>query len=213
MNLEYALLAIPHLLLAFTCHEFAHAWTALRQGDDTAYMLGRVTLNPVAHLDPVGSVLLPALGLIGGGMLFGWAKPVPVNTRKFRNYKRGDLIVSLAGVTANALLALVFTAALAGVGLAIPALGSMAETLIAFCVVGIELNVLLLFFNLLPIPPLDGSRVLYHFLSPAAGARLRALEPYGWMILLAVVFFGGFAFLRPLIDAVVGALARLAGFG
>src|SRR3954469_24143583 len=100
-------LALPVLLLAFSVHEFMHAWVALKQGDDTAYMLGRVTLDPRSHIDPIGSILFPAIAAFSPGMpIIGWAKPTPTNPRKYRKYKRGDILVSLAGVCGNLVLAL-----------------------------------------------------------------------------------------------------------
>lgn len=170
-------------------HEYAHGYAAFRQGDDTAYMLGRLTLNPIPHIDPWMSILLPALLFFyaGPGFVFGGAKPIPVTTRKFRNFKRGDLIVSSAGVATNLGLSLVFTllfAVLGLVGRVIPDSVAVLDVLQRMMVWGIQLNLMLCFFNLIPIPPLDGSRILYHFLPPAAGLRLRSLDRYGILILL-----------------------------
>lgn len=179
-------------------HEYAHGYAAFRQGDDTAYMLGRLTLNPIPHIDPWMSILLPALLFFyaGPGFVFGGAKPIPVTTRKFRNFKRGDLIVSSAGVATNLGLSLVFTllfAVLGLVGRVIPDSVAVLDVLQRMMVWGIQLNLMLCFFNLIPIPPLDGSRILYHFLPPAAGLRLRSLDRYGILILLALIYFA-----RPL---------------
>jgi Zn-dependent protease len=213
-NLQYLLLALPVLLLSLSAHEFAHAWVALKQGDDTAYMLGRVSLDPRAHIDPIGTLLFPALAILTGAPLLGWAKPVPTNPRKYRHYKRGDILVSIAGVCANAILAvgfaaLVFLLQLVGAGNADP--GEALGILQQMCVLGVFANVGLILFNLLPIPPLDGSHVFYHLLPPKAGASYRALQPYGMLILWGLVIMGGFSFLGPIIVGVSRVLLAPAG--
>lgn len=187
------LLLIPVLLVSIIVHEVAHAWVALREGDDTAYMLGRITLNPLPHIDLIGSILVP-LGLyfMNAGFLFGWAKPVPVNPRKYHDYRRGDIRVSLAGIAANLILAtgftllaalLVKTAQLSGGALAGP-----MDVAVRIAELGILINLILAFFNLVPIPPLDGSHVLYHLLPTRLGIAYRRLGRYGMLILLAVFF-------------------------
>ncbi len=186
------LLFLPVLIFSVVVHEVAHAWVALREGDDTAYMLGRITLNPVSHLDPVGSVIVPlALYYVGGGLIFGWARPVPVNPRKYRNYRRGDIRVSLAGIVSNLGLAVLFTVLavgclwLASLGGGVGEVGRVAAQMARF---GIFINLILAFFNLIPIPPLDGSHVLYHFLPPELGARYREMGRYGLLILMLLIF-------------------------
>src|SRR3954452_11273099 len=154
------------LVFAMVAHEYAHAAVALRQGDDTAYMLGRVTLNPLPHIDPWMSILLPALLWFGSGgnYTFGGAKPVPVNSRKFRKYVQGDILVSAAGVTTNLILAVVWSAVFVLIGLLARSFTGMVEvfdTAQRMMVYGIWLNLVLCFFNLIPIPPLDGSHLLY----------------------------------------------------
>jgi len=181
------------LVFAMVAHEYAHAVTALHQGDDTAYTLGRVTLNPIPHIDPWMSLLLPALlyFLSHGQYTFGGAKPVPVNSRKFRNYVRGDIIVSAAGVTTNFFLAVVFAVLFVLVGVAarnIPDATVVFDTAQRMMVFGIWLNLLLCFFNLIPIPPLDGSHLLYHALPARAGAWYRDLGRFGYLPLFALLF-------------------------
>lgn len=202
------LIVIPVLLLSVVIHEVAHAWQALREGDTTARDLGRITLNPIPHLDPVGSVIVPlVLHLLPGNFLFGWAKPVPVNPRNYRNYRAGDIRVSLAGIVANLGLVVLFAAGLALLpfldGILPPGgtAGSIAFSALSY---GVLINLILAYFNLIPIPPLDGSHVLYHLLPPALGARYRAIGRYGIAILflMLVVFPGGFAtLLSPVLVA------------
>lgn len=209
-NFELVLLALPVLLLSLTAHEFAHAWVALKQGDDTAYMLGRVTMNPAAHVDIIGTLIFPAIAIGSGMPLLGWAKPVPVNTRKLRNFKRGDILVSIAGVCANAILAVVF-AALAFVlakatGVATGPASDTVDIALRMCVYGVYGNVGLILFNLLPVPPLDGSRVLMHFLSPRAAQRYLELYPYGMIILWGLVLTGAVRVISPVISTIVGLL-------
>ncbi len=208
-DLQRVLIALPVLLLSLTVHEFAHAWMALRQGDDTAYMLGRVTLDPRAHLEPIGSLLFPIIGIGTGMPLLGWAKPVPTNPRKYRHYKRGDILVSLAGVMANAVLAVIFAVLvflLVMVARGMEAPPQFVRTLLEMLLMGVFANVGLIFFNLLPIPPLDGSHVFYHLLPPNLGASFRQLQPYGMLILWGLVLFGGFGWMGGIIRAVSGVL-------
>ncbi|HSL72471.1 MAG TPA: site-2 protease family protein [Longimicrobiales bacterium] len=186
-------LFLPVLLFSVVLHEFAHGWVALREGDNTALMLGRLTLNPIPHIDLFGSIIFPLiLWLSQTGIVFGWAKPVPINPRNFRNYKRGDILVSLAGITANLLLAGVltlFVILLVHLSRWVPALGPTLDVLRNMAGYGIIINLVLAFFNLIPIPPLDGSHVLYHMLPPRVGLRYRELGRYGMFILLALMIF------------------------
>jgi len=187
-------LAFPMLVFAMCAHEYAHAATALQQGDDTAYRLGRVTLNPLPHIDPWMSVLMPVMiwFLSHGSYTFGGAKPVPVNSSKFKNYVRGDLIVSAAGVATNLMLALVCSVIFVVLGLiagstpeaAVPVL----DTAQRMMVYGIWLNLVLCFFNLIPVPPLDGSHLLYHALPPRAGTWYRDLRRFGYVPLFILLF-------------------------
>jgi Zn-dependent protease len=180
------------LVFSLVAHEYAHGVAALRQGDDTAYMLGRLTLNPLPHIDPVMSVLMPALLLFvsGGRFAFGGAKPVPVNPRKYRNYKRGDIIVSAAGVVTNLGLSLVCALLFVVLGFAaatLPDLVAVVDTAQRMMMWGVWLNLILCCFNLIPIPPLDGSHLFYHLLPPGLGARYRAIQRFGMIPLLAIM--------------------------
>jgi Zn-dependent protease len=211
------LLFLPVLLLAVVVHEFAHGYAALRQGDDTAYMLGRVSMNPIRHIDPLGSIIVPLLLWISkAGFLLGWARPVPVNPRNYRNYRRGDIIVSLAGIAANLALALVFAIAVlvsTYLGRGFPALMPTVELAVTMFRYGILINLVLAFFNLLPIPPLDGSHVVYHLLPPRLGARYREIGRYGILILIGIIWFapGGFRVLLLPVWWVMGLVDVLLG--
>lgn len=208
-DLQAVLLALPILLLSLTAHEFAHAWVALKQGDDTAYMLGRVSMNPAAHVDPIGSLLFPAMAIGTGAPLLGWAKPVPTNPRKYRSYKRGDILVSIAGVCANAILAVAFAVVFFLIAAATRGMDSPPETVLILSRMlyyGVVGNVALIVFNLLPIPPLDGSHVFYHLLPPGWGAEYRKLYPYGIFILWALVLTGVLRVIWPLIQIPAGFL-------
>ena len=191
------------LVFAMVAHEYAHAATALRQGDDTAYMLGRVTLNPLPHIDPWMSILLPALLWFGSGgaFTFGGAKPVPVNSRKFRNYRKGDILVSAAGVTMNLILAVAWSVAFVLIGLigrSFSGLTPLFDTTQRMMVYGIWLNLVLCFFNLIPVPPLDGSHLLYHALPPRAGNWYRGLQRFGYLPIFALMFL-----FRPVISVLL----------
>jgi Zn-dependent protease len=193
------------LLFAISAHEAAHAWMSHRFGDDTAYMLGRVTLNPVRHIDPVGTLLIPILGFVFASMggawrsipLIGWGKPTPVNPLKWRDKDRANIMVSLAGILANIAIAAVtlvlikivlYTGALADGG----ALAPVREPVGLLLENTLLMNASLAVFNLLPFPPLDGSKVLYSVLPSGAHGTLEALEQYGFLILMAFIYFGFF---------------------
>ena len=181
------------LVFAMCAHEYAHAATALRQGDDTAYRLGRVTLNPMPHIDPFMSILLPALLWFssGGSFTFGGAKPVPVNSAKYRNFRKGDILVSAAGVITNLILVLVWAVVfvlLGQIGKSFPAAAPVLDTAQRMLVYGIWLNLVLGFFNLIPVPPLDGSHLFYHLLPPRAGNWYRGLQRFGYLPIFALMF-------------------------
>jgi Zn-dependent protease len=200
------------LVFALTAHEYAHAATALRQGDDTAYLLGRVTLNPVPHIDPWMSLLLPTLLYFGtnGAFTFGGAKPVPVNPRKYRKFVRGDILVSAAGVATNFVLAFAFSFLYVLLGLlarAAPDAAAVLQTAQRMMVHGIWLNLILCFFNLIPIPPLDGSHLLYHALPPKAGSWYRDLRRFGYLPLFVLLFL-----FRPVVGVILAPAAAMMNF-
>ncbi|HUP18392.1 MAG TPA: site-2 protease family protein [Gemmatimonadota bacterium] len=187
MNIEPLVYLLPLLLFSIIVHEVAHGWMAERWGDPTARMLGRITLNPLPHIDPIGSILVPAILLASGsGVIFGWAKPVPVTPENFRDRKLGDIAVSLAGPGSNVLIALGLTAVLAVAGAALP---EIPRALRLLCSYGILLNLILAVFNLIPVPPLDGSHVVAALLPPPLAYAYRSIGQVGMLVLLAVLFF------------------------
>jgi Zn-dependent protease len=185
--------AIP-VLFAITLHEVAHGWMARYFGDRTAEMLGRLSLNPLRHIDPVGTVLVPGVLLAFGGPLFGWAKPVPVATSVLRNPRRAMVLVALAGPAANLGMAVLWCAVLGAIS-RINGNETLDRWIALMAQAGILINVVLAVFNLLPIPPLDGGRVLAGLLPPRFGARLEKLEPMGLFIVLGLSVLGMFGWL------------------
>jgi Zn-dependent protease len=180
------LLMLPGFLLGIVLHEVAHGYVAYRLGDPTAKMAGRLTLNPIKHLDPFGSLVFVLSALAGMG--FGWAKPVPIDYRYFKNLRLGMRLVSLAGPGTNFLLAVVFSL---GLRLIWPLVaGSSLEPLGLILGFGVVINVVLMILNLLPIPPLDGGHILISFLPPRAAAQLERLAPWGMFLLVGLIVFG-----------------------
>ncbi|TDI78584.1 MAG: site-2 protease family protein [Betaproteobacteria bacterium] len=183
-----AIYALP-LIFAITLHEAAHGYVAKHYGDLTAYAQGRVTLNPLRHIDPIGTVILPLLLLaVSSPYLFGWAKPVPVNFGNLRHPKRDMLWVAAAGPGANLFMALLW-ALVFKLGLAMPE-SDYAEPMILMGKAGIFVNAILLVINLLPLPPLDGGRIAVSLLPHRIAYRFSQIEPYGFMILLILMFTG-----------------------
>ena len=222
------------LLFSLSFHECAHAWMASRLGDQTARLQGRITLNPMYHIDPVGTLLFPALIIFGpfigfsffSGFLVGWAKPTPVITRNFRKIVRDDNLTTLAGPVSNALLVLIAFVVLAVYAKAVPdqrmtilapfviylTTGSVSATqpIVLICFLAILINLMLFFFNLLPIPPLDGSRVLRNLL-PYNAVQVFDRIPI-WVSYLLMIFVGGsilMALLRPALGLVYTALIHI----
>jgi Zn-dependent protease len=181
-------------LLAITLHEVAHGWVARCFGDRTAQMLGRLSLNPLRHIDPIGTILVPGLLLVVGGPLFGWAKPVPVATSALRNPRFAMILVALAGPAANLVMAAGWCAVLGAI-VRVNANETLVYWIASMAQAGILINVVLAVFNLLPIPPLDGGRVLAGLLPPRLSARLEKIEPVGLFIVLGLTAFGMFGWL------------------
>ncbi|HEY5790541.1 MAG TPA: site-2 protease family protein [Gammaproteobacteria bacterium] len=189
-----AVWALP-VLFAITVHEVAHGWVARRLGDPTAYMLGRLTLNPLKHIDPVGTVLVPLALTLIGGFIFGWAKPVPVTWENLRHPKRDMALVAAAGPLANLVMALLWGLAMkVGVVLA-DSVPAIALPLLYMGGAGISINLVLMVLNLLPLLPLDGGRVVAGLLPGRLSWQYSRLEPYGLFILLGLLFLGWLGYL------------------
>lgn len=191
MGIDFAqiLIGFAVLIASLTVHEAAHAWSADRFGDPTARMLGRVSLNPAVHVDPIGTLLFPLIAMVTGAPLLGWAKPVPVNTMRLRgHWKRKFMMVAAAGPASNLVLATIAAVALRVI---VPRLNpGDADTAVQFLWQMVQLNVVLAVFNMLPLPPLDGGNVLSGLLSGSAAQMFDTIRPYGFIILYALMFSG-----------------------
>ena len=210
--IQFAVVAVLPLLFAITVHETAHGWVASRLGDKTAMMLGRVTLNPLKHIDPMGTILVPGLLMIMGGFIFGWAKPVPVTWQNLRNPKRDMALVAVAGPLANLLMALAW-ALVAKLGIILTPISPwLATPMELMGRVGIFINAILMVLNLLPLPPLDGGRVLTGMLPGPLAWRVSRIEPYGFFILIALLASGWLGkLIGPPIHALQAGISRLVG--
>ena len=213
-RIAMGLTAYVVLLFSLSVHESAHAWMAHKMGDDTALRLGRVSLNPLVHIDPIGTVLFPLIQIFTGIPTLGWAKPTPYNPANFRrdvSLRQGHMLVAGAGPVSNVLLALLFTAVFfvvvrAGVTMTEP------HPLVMTVVAGIQMNVILAIFNFVPIPPLDGSKVASYGLPGSFGDRYdRVMEPYGYMILVLLMITGILSYvISPITNWVFWTLVGLA---
>lgn len=205
-NIIYAITiwALP-VLLAITLHEAAHGWVAKQLGDHTARLQGRLSMNPLRHVDPIGTVLLPIVLLVIGGFVFGWAKPVPVDPRNFKKPREHMALVALAGPMSNLIMAVFWALMLS---LAAHALAStwIGYPLSLMAQAGIIINLILMVLNLFPLPPLDGGRIMVGMLKPAMALKYARIEPYGFWILIVLIFTG---VLGKLLWPVVGLLEKL----
>ncbi|MEP7304112.1 MAG: site-2 protease family protein [Acidobacteriota bacterium] len=196
LNIDFAQVFISFIVLLFslTVHEMAHALTADRLGDPTARMLGRVSLNPIVHADPIGTVVFPLLALVTGAPFLGWAKPVPVDVRRLRHQRRDYVFVAAAGPASNLVLAVLSATVLAVLPISPQALGepNVSVPLAAILSQAVRLNVLLAVFNMLPIPPLDGGNVLGGLLPVRLARQFNLIRPYGFLLLYALILSGGF---------------------
>ena len=206
-----AISALP-ILFAITVHEVAHGWVASRLGDQTARMLGRLTLNPLKHIDPIGTIAVPLLTLLMGGMLFGWAKPVPVTWENLKHPKRDMALVAAAGPAANLLMAVFWIVVIKMAWQLAAVAPGMVQALINMGQYGILINLLLMVLNLLPIPPLDGSRVVSSFLTGRVAWRYNQLESYGLIIILLLLMTGILGkLIRAPVESLMSSLYLAAG--
>ena len=210
--LQIASVWLIPVLVAITFHEAAHGFVARKFGDGTAFMLGRVTLNPLKHIDPIGTLIVPGLLVIIGGFIFGWAKPVPVTLENLRHPRKDMALVAVAGPLSNLLMAL-FWGIVIKLGYVI---GDDAQTFALVCIyvggAGVFINFVLLILNLLPIPPLDGSRVVTAFLPGPMAYRYNQVEPYGIFIILGLMFLGVLSqILFPTIEVLLHFTAQVLG--
>ena len=205
--------ALP-VLFAITLHEVAHGWVAKKLGDTTAFMMGRLTLNPLKHIDPIGTILVPLVLLVLGGFIFGWAKPVPVNTRNLRNPHRDMAIVAIAGPLSNLAMAIAW-AVLWKIGEFFTGSGNdfFGTPLMLMGYAGVVINLILAVLNMLPLPPLDGGRVLSGLLPPRLSDQFNRIEPFGFFILIGLMIFGILSqILSPIINFFFTLLDQLFSF-
>lgn len=194
INFAQVFISFIVLLFSLTVHELAHAWTADRLGDGTARRLGRVTLNPFAHADPIGTPLFPLIALVTGVPIIGWAKPVPVNVRHLRRHQRDFVLVAAAGPASNLAMAFLAALLLAALPVSPVVLGepNVSAPVATLFTLAVRLNVLLAVFNMLPIPPLDGGNLVGGLLPRRAAAAFDQIRPYGFLLLYALLLTDGF---------------------
>jgi Zn-dependent protease len=209
---KIAVWALP-LIFAITLHEVAHGYVALLFGDHTARLSGRLTLNPIKHIDPIGTVLIPVVMLLFSNFIFGWAKPVPVDSRNLHHPRRDMAFVALAGPVSNLLMAL-FWGVITKIGLMTEQSGSvwLGTPLVYMGGAGIMINVVLAVLNLIPLPPLDGGKVLSSLLPPRAAYSLSMIEPYGFYILIILMFTGVLSrVMIPVVFFIIDGISSLFG--
>lgn len=200
------------VLLAVSLHEAAHAWMANKKGDPTARLLGRLTFNPLKHIDPIGTILVPTLMIVFTGFAFGWAKPVPIDVRNLKNPKKDMMWVALAGPASNFIMAIMWAVFLNISVLFVDSRSSISLFFLLMPVAGITINVILGVLNLLPIPPLDGGRIMSGLLSPRASIQYSKIEPYGFFIIIALMLTGLLSnIIFPVINLVLFVLSTISG--
>ncbi|MFC2171091.1 site-2 protease family protein [Acidobacteriota bacterium] len=222
-RLPHYLIQYAVLVFSLTVHECAHAWTAYKLGDPTAKLKGRITLNPLVHLDPIGSVIFPILAIFMGIPVIGWANPVPVNPMNLRNPRRDHAIVAALGPGSNMMYALGF-ALLAHLFIAIGGgysplndgvqrYNTVIQPILFILIYGVLINLILALFNMIPVPPLDGSWILEGLVPESAAQKLAAIRPYGFLILLVLFYTGIFSyFLMPFLGLFYSVIFRLPAF-
>lgn len=200
------------VLFAVSLHEAAHAWMADRKGDSTARMLGRLTFNPLKHVDPIGTILVPAVMILLTGFAFGWAKPVPVNANNLRNPKKDMMWVAMAGPASNFIMALIWAVLLHLSVMFVDSRSAVSMFFLLMPIAGITINVILGVLNLLPIPPLDGGRIMNGLLSPKASMQYSKIEPYGFFIIIGLMVSGLLSsIIFPVVSWVLTVLSAISG--
>lgn len=197
MDIPQILISLFVVLFAITIHESSHGWAAYKMGDPTAYAMGRITLNPIAHIDPIGTILLPLILVIMGAPPFGWAKPVPVNPMNLKDPRRDNLIISAAGPLSNFSVAFLAFLGIRILKILSPSLfhpyggfSGLASGIFLILYYTVLINIILAVFNLIPIPPLDGSGVLMGLISDEAAAKYEQIRPFGFIILIVLIMTG-----------------------
>ncbi len=200
------------VLFAISLHEAAHAWMANKKGDATAKLMGRLSFNPFKHIDPIGTIVVPAVMVALTGIAFGWAKPVPVDARNFKNPRKDMMWVAMAGPASNLIMAIFWAVTLRLGAMAYDGSSSISLFVIYASVAGIIINTVLCVLNLLPVPPLDGSRILSGFLPARASLMYNKFEPYGFFIIVALLATGLLGvILGPFINTVLYTMANISG--
>lgn len=208
-TIQLVAIAVIPTLFAIVVHEVAHGWVAFRLGDSTAYMLGRLSLNPLRHIDPIGTILVPLVLILTVGFAFGWAKPVPVNYHNLHRPRRDSALVAAAGPAANLLMAIAWGVIIKLASLFSGTVTALTLPLIYMGMFGIFVNAILMVFNLIPIPPTDGGRIATSLLPPALGYQLSRLEPYGIFIVLLLLLSGVLWRLFDIINQVIVRLIQI----
>ncbi len=197
------------VVFAITVHEVAHGWVANKLGDKTAKMMGRLTLNPIKHIDPIGTIVVPLVMVFLAGFAFGWAKPVPVSPVNFKNPRKDMAIVAAAGPLSNVVMAILWVIFVKVVSMTVSDL-NIAKGLMQMGQAGIIINLVLFVFNLFPIPPLDGSKVLSGFLPHSASLLMDKVEPYGFFIVIGLLYFGVLGMvMNPIINYFMSSIQSL----
>ncbi len=209
---QLILISIIPVLFAIVLHEVAHGWAAFKLGDRTAYMLGRLSLNPIRHIDPIGTIVVPAVLILTVGFAFGWAKPVPIDWRNLKNPKRDTALVAIAGPAANLAMALGWGMIAAVTNILPDSAILLSKPLLNMAIIGVFFNVLLMVFNLIPVPPTDGGRIAVSLLPPSLGNVLSRIEPFGLIIVLLLILTGVlWQIIMPIIQTISSLIFLLFG--
>lgn len=210
--IQKIIVCVPPILLAVTLHEVAHGWVAKLYGDRTAEMLGRLSLNPIKHIDPIGTVVVPTLMALSTGFIFGWAKPVPVSFRDLNNPKKDMAKVAIAGPAANLVMMIIWTIILKIILFLPESMQWIKVPMVFMSCVGVYINCILMVLNLLPLPPLDGGRILAAYLPGPWAYQFSRIEPLGLVILMALMFMGFLGqVMLPIVNAIILVFSSFVG--